>query len=275
MTEDRLATRDFDELCHQIVARRSTLPKRLAQVATYVVENPNDIAFETAERVAQKAGVQPSTLVRFSQTMGYRGFSDLKSVFQTRLRDRVPDYEARVAALKSKADASTSRILFAGFCDASERSLAHLRQSIDPDALDRAVKTLSAAETIYLVGRRRAFPIVTYMAYTLGKLEKRAVLVGTEAGIEHEVIGAATQKDAVFAVSFSPYLPETIDLAASAAARDVPVVAVTDSIFAPLAQHTDLVLEVVEADFEGFRSLSGAMALVMTITVAVGGKFST
>lgn len=274
MTLQVTAARSYNELCEQIVAKRGNLPKRLAQVATFVIENPNDIAFEPAARIAAKAGVQPSTLVRFSQTMGYRGFSDFKSVFQTRLRDRVPDYEARLAALKSRADTSATGILFDGFCDASEQSIAHLKETLDLDVLDRAVKTLSDAETIYLVGRRRAFPIVTYMAYTFGKLGKRACLVGSEAGIEAEIIAAATTKDAVFAVSFAPYLPQTIELASSAAEHGVPLVAVTDSAFGPLAQHTGLVLEVAEADFEGFRTLSGAMSLAMTLAVAVGGQFN-
>ncbi len=271
MSEDRLATRDFDELCRMIVARRATLPKRLAQVATYVVEHPEDIAFETAARVAENAGVQPSTLVRFSQVLGYSGFSDFKSVFQARLRDRVPDYEARLAALKSKADASAAGILFAGFCDVSERSIQNLRATIDLDSLDRAVGILAAADTIYLAGRRRSFPVVSYMAYALGKLGIRAHLVGSEAGIEAETIATATKRDAVLAVSFTPYLPETAQLAAAAAGNNVPVVAITDSPFSPLVEHANAILEVTEADFEGFRPLAGAMALAMTLTVAVGG----
>ncbi|TAM95160.1 MAG: RpiR family transcriptional regulator, partial [Rhizobiaceae bacterium] len=60
------APADFDQLRAMIVARRQSLPKRLAQVAAYTLENPDDVAFGTAASVALSADVQPSTLVRFA-----------------------------------------------------------------------------------------------------------------------------------------------------------------------------------------------------------------
>ena len=47
---------------------------------------------------------------------------------------------------------------------------------------------------------------------------------------------------------------------------------VTDSIFSPIAPIADIWLEVVEANFEGFRSMAATMALAMTLSVAVAGK---
>jgi DNA-binding MurR/RpiR family transcriptional regulator len=52
----------------------------------------------------------------------------------------------------------------------------------------------------------------------------------------------------------------------------VPIVAITDSSFSPLAQFAEVWFEVAEADFAGFRSLSATMALAMTLTVGVGEK---
>ncbi len=56
----------------------------------------------------------------------------------------------------------------------------------------------------------------------------------------------------------------------------MPIVSVTDSPFSPLAQIADLWIEVGEANFEGFRSMSATLTLAMTLTVAIaerrGGK---
>ena len=79
--------RDFETLRAMIVERRDSLPKRLAQVAVYALDNPDEIAFGTAASIAQAAMVQPSTLVRFAQAFGYQGFSELQEVFRSRLRD--------------------------------------------------------------------------------------------------------------------------------------------------------------------------------------------
>ena len=85
---DEGVPRDFPSLRALIAARAPSLPRRLTQVATYALDNPDDIAFGTAASVAQHSGVQPSTLVRFSQALGYQGFSDLQDVFRARLRER-------------------------------------------------------------------------------------------------------------------------------------------------------------------------------------------
>ena len=74
------------------------------------------------------------------------------------------------------------------------------------------------------------------------------------------------------AISFTPYASETIALVQAAAARDVPVVTITDSPFSPIAQISTLWLEVVEANFEGFRSMAASLSLAMTLTVAIAEK---
>ena len=112
------------------------------------------------------------------------------------------------------------------------------------------------------------------MAYAFGKLGVRSMLIDAVGGLAAEQIAAATRKDAVLAVSFTPYASESVALAQAAAARHVPMVAVTDSPFSPLAQIADLWFEVVEANFEGFRSMAATLSLAMTLTVAVAEKRS-
>lgn len=271
---DEPVPRDFPALRALIAARAPTLPRRLTQVASFALDNPDDIAFGTAASVAQRSGVQPSTLVRFSQALGYQGFSDLQEVFRARLRDRVPSYEERLKQLREHGGASKSGLLLQGFADAAERSVADLRLKLDPETLDAAVEILAKAETIYLVGLRRSFPITSYMAYAMGKLGIRNLLVDGIAGLGAEQIGFISPRDAVLAISFTPYASETVNLAHAAKARRARIVSITDSIFSPIAPIADAWLEIVEADFEGFRSMAATMALAMTLTVAVASRRS-
>ena len=52
----------------------------------------------------------------------------------------------------------------------------------------------------------------------------------------------------------------------------VPVVAITDSVFSPLAACATHWIEVAEADYAGFRSLSASMALAMALPVAIAER---
>ena len=97
--------RDFQALRALISSRAQELPKRLAQVATYALDNPDEIAFGTAASIAEAADVQPSTLVRFAQALGFDGFSDLQEVFRSRLRERVLSYEERISHLRAGSTA--------------------------------------------------------------------------------------------------------------------------------------------------------------------------
>jgi DNA-binding MurR/RpiR family transcriptional regulator len=267
------APRDFAALKALIIARAADMPKRLVQVATFAVENPDEIAFGTAASIALSADVQPSTLVRFSQTLGYQGFSDLQEVFRSRLRERVLNYDERLEQLRDHVgENSKTSLIFKGFNEAAEQSLITLRNKIDPTQLDDAVKRLAEADTIYILGLRRSFPISSYMAYAFGKLGVKNQLVDAVGGLAAEEMSFITPKDRVFAVSFTPYASETIGLAQKAFELNVPVIAITDSPFSPLAAIAKPWFEVQESNFEGFRSMSATLALAMAITVAVADR---
>jgi DNA-binding MurR/RpiR family transcriptional regulator len=270
------APRDFATLKALIMERAAELPRRLTQVATYAVENPDDMAFGTVASIAQSADVQPSTLVRFSQALGYQGFSDLQEVFRSRLRDRVLNYDERLEQLRGHTrDGSTSSLIFQGFADAAEHSISSLRNKLDSKQLDQAVKLLAEAETIYLIGLRRSFPISSYMSYAFGKLGVKNTLINAVGGLAAEDVGFATPKDRILAISFTPYASETISLTQRAAASRVPIVAITDSPFSPLASVATTWFEIQEGNFEGFRSMAATLALAMTLTVAVAEQQKT
>ena len=264
------APRDFWQLREAMVTRKDQLPKRLAQVAAYAMANPDEVAFGTAASIAVKAEVQPSTLVRFAQAFGYQGFSDLQDVFQDRLRDRTASYSERLKALNSHTGGSAkSAALFAGFCDAIERSAEALRERVPVDRIDEAVALLAPAETIYLIGQRRSYPVTSYLSYAFGKLGVKSVLVGSPQGTDAETLGFAGHRDAAIAVSFTPYASSALAYARQVSEQSVPLVVLTDSPFSPLIAKDCVWFEVVEADFEGFRLLSATMALAMTLAVAV------
>lgn len=273
MTDPLSPPRDFAALRVRLAERAPALPKRLVQIAAFALDHPDEIAFGTVSSIAEQAEVQPSALVRFAQALGYQGFSDMQEVFRSRLRDRILNYDERLQQLREHArDSSKPNVILQGFCEASARSIAGLQEKLAPADLDRAVEQLARAETIYLVGLRRSFPIASYMAYALGKLGVRAVLVDAVGGLAAEQAGFAGPQDAVLAISFTPYASETVSLSRAAAERGVPVVAITDSPFSPLAQIGGQWIEISEANFEGFRSMAATLALAMTLTVAIAER---
>ncbi|MGB3874722.1 MULTISPECIES: MurR/RpiR family transcriptional regulator [Shinella] len=264
--------RDFDSLRSVIIERKATMPKRLAQVAAYALSNPDDMAFGTAASIATAADVQPSTLVRLAHHLGYEGFSDLQNVFRARLRDRTLSYEERMLSLEAGPAANSDAELLSGFLTAASQSVARLAGTIDGETFSKAVDLLARAETIYLVAKRRSYPLTAHIAYAFGKLGIRHQIIASPNGIDPEMTQFATTRDAVIAASFAPYAAESLTQAQELAARGVPIVAITDSVFSPLAASATHWFEVSEADYAGFRSLSASIALAMALPVAIAER---
>lgn len=274
--EDDVLPRDLGALHDLIARRRGQLPRRLVQAAEFALAHPQDIAFGTVAEIARAAQVQPSALVRFAQALGYAGFSDLQAVFRAHARERWPDYQQRLNALRSMSTSNGAcnagdrlATLLAGFAEASAVSASRIRDTVDIAALERAVSVLTAARTIHLIGARRSFPAAAGLAYALRKLGVACQLLDQAGGPVPEQAELIPADDAVLAISFTPYAPVTLDLATRAARRGVPVVAITDSVFSPLTQLATVWLEVAEADHAAFRLLAGTYALAMTLAVAV------
>src|SRR6201991_3709054 len=59
-------------------------------VAQYIVDHLDEAAFQTAEELARRASTSSSTVVRFSQALGFEGFPELQQAAREEYRRRAP-----------------------------------------------------------------------------------------------------------------------------------------------------------------------------------------
>jgi DNA-binding MurR/RpiR family transcriptional regulator len=243
------------------------LPRRLQVCAAHVAANMDRIAVSTVAELAENAGVAPSAFMRFCQMLGFSGFSEMQRLFRDNYAPSWPDYATRLKNLKSSG-AGTPTALAAEFIEAGHLSLEQLAKSLDEAALASAVELLAKADTIHIVGARRAFPVAAYLAYVFEKMEVPCILYGGAGAPEPQ--GALAPGDALLAISFAPYAPETLALTEIARAAGLPIAAITDHEGSPLGRLATKVLCVPEVDFGAFRSLTATWALSLALAVAVG-----
>ena len=191
-----------------VTGLQGQLPRRLLQVAEFALRHPEEMALGTAASIAARVQVQPSTMVRFAQALGYQGFSDLQDVFKARIRDRWPEPPERLKRLKSGPGDSPNSDLD-GFIAAAQSSLGALAGD-DARRRDRRRRRrlLSRARTVFVIGTRRSFPIVDYLGYTFATLGVRALPIDSMSGLARERAALAEPEDAMLAVSFTPYAPD-------------------------------------------------------------------
>lgn len=265
------APRSVEEVQARISASMPNLPKRLRQCAAYFATHYDRIAVSTVADVAAGADVPPSAVMRFCQTLGFAGFSDMQKLFRDVYVQKWPDYNTRIDNLKSGLEsggAGRPMVLLAEFIEAGRMSLENLARSVDDSAMERAVAQLAQAQTLHIIGLRRAFPAASYLAYAFEKMKIPAMLHDCVGRFDHR--HALRLGDALIAISYAPYSDETIDLTEFAHAQGLSVVALTDTLSSPLAPFSNAVLTLEEVDFGDFRSLSATLALCITLAVAVG-----
>ncbi|BAI74759.1 transcriptional regulator (plasmid) [Azospirillum sp. B510] len=266
------APTSFTALQAAIAQRQNSLSPRLRQIAEYALSNPNDMALETVAQIAERAGVQPSALIRFSKTLGFDGFTEMQRVFRTRLTDNQLNYKDRIRALSDGGGLSDSSRVLEHFINAGAQALEELRREIDPAALDQAIDRMEQADHIYVMGQRRSFPVAAYLGYALGRLGRRTILLDGLGGMLRQQVQAIGDRDLLVAVSFKPYSDDTVEVCRLAAGNGVPVVGITDGTLSPIAPLAGVTLKVEDAQVKGFRSLTATMCLAVGLIVALGQR---
>ncbi|MBO0662418.1 MurR/RpiR family transcriptional regulator [Jiella sp. CQZ9-1] len=257
------------ELLDRLDGLGGSLPKRLGQCAEFLRHNIHLVAVSTVADLAAGAGVQPSAFMRFCQALGFSGFSEMQALFRAEYTQFRPDYEERLSQLRERGSQGPEW-LAASFAEAGHKSLVSLMNSLDGERLRRAAAVLTEAGTIHLVGLRRAFAIVSYMGYLLDKMRVPTVIHRTAGQIESD--HAMRPGDALFAVSFAPFSQETLELAARAGARGIPVVALSDTADCPMRDCARELLVAREVDVGAFRVPTAALTLATALAVAIGGS---
>ncbi|HDW4014326.1 TPA: MurR/RpiR family transcriptional regulator [Escherichia coli] len=262
-------------LQEQIRERYDSLSKRLKQVARYILDNSNSVAFDTVASIAQNADVPPSTLIRFASAFGFSGFNEMKQVFRQHLMEETVNYTERARLFRQTAaddvgatPEKPSEILNV-FTMVNVQALQQLSSQARPEQLESAVKLLQQAENIYVIGLRRSFSVASYLTYALRHLERRTFLIDGLGGMFSEQLSMVSPRDVVVAISYSPYAQEAVELVELGAKRGAKQIAITDSQVSPLAAFSDVCFIVREAQVDGFRSQVASMCLAQTLAVSM------
>ena len=267
-----------EELRTAILARYDGLSKRLKQIARYILDEPNAVALETLAVLSERCGVQPSAIVRFAKSFGFDGATQMQRLFRDGLLSANASlgYGERIREFSKAVDGKRiddpSQVL-AEFVEGNVLALQHLGDAIDQRKLTEAVKLIEQADTVFVAGFRRSFPVAAYLAYSLHQVDKKTVFIDSVGGMTRQQIHGITRDDLLLVVSYQPYAEEAVHLIDAAVDNQCKVLSISDSPVSPVAKPATLVLQVKEAEIRKFRSLSTSMCLAQALVISYA--FST
>jgi DNA-binding MurR/RpiR family transcriptional regulator len=263
----------YDELRGAIAQRHRSMSGRLQQIAEFVLDHPTEVALGTVAEVAGRSGVPPSAIVRFAHALGFGGFTQMQQVFRSRLVAGVaPSYKARLARMKHEEKSVLGRkpaAVLGRFVAEAQSALVALSQSAHARELEAATGILAKARDIYLLGLGGSFPVAAHLAYVLRKLGRRVVLLDGFGGSIREQSHPATSEDALVAISFRNYYPDTARLFPELVARRVPAISITDSLLSPIVEGATVVFEIQDMPEPALRTLVAPMCLVQALAIGL------
>ena len=249
----------LDALLDQLRGDFPNLSAQFQGGARYLLDHPRDIAIQSMRKVAANAGVQPATLVRLSQSLGFEGWQGLRELFVTAVREGGSQPYAR-RARKVVKESGSSRML-AEMIEVQHQNLDALLAN-NADALPRAADLLAAAPTVHVAGFRSCFPIAFTFHYIYGLFRSSVRLIRGDAGTLEMELRALNAKDAVLVAGFAPYSQESLRVATAAREAGCKVIALTDSTVAPIALEADCTLLFAIDSPSFFPSITSGVTMV-------------
>ena len=148
------AARDYEALRADLALRAGKLSRRLAQVAQFFLNHPEEVAINTLVRLADQAQVPPATITRFAKELGFAGFAELQAVFRERLLGPRLPYAERMAEqpgpqqMATEADLDSPAHVFGSFVQAGVQSLLRIEQALDRKELEGFVNVLADRKSV-------------------------------------------------------------------------------------------------------------------------------
>jgi DNA-binding MurR/RpiR family transcriptional regulator len=254
------------ELCSAL----PSLPMRLQQVGRFVAANDYDATTRSMRDLAADAGADPASFTRLAKALGYSGWDELRAALTEARRPAQPSpFSARTPDRRRGPHSDIS--LIAGKLDAEAAGLSRISAGSVADA----AKAMHAARRIWIAGFRSCRSVAELLNYQLRLFRADEVQLVGGSGPEDLDLGAFRAGDAVVVIGFAPYSTASVLSARAAHDSGATLIAIADTVAAPMAEGADHLLLYEAASSPGFfPSLTGAVAIAQSlaaVTFVLGG----
>lgn len=234
------------------------------QIADCLIANMNEAPLWGVEELAQKSQTCVATVVRFAKKLEYSGYLEMRKALVTAAKKH---YGRGEQLLQAPVRASATLLEVAR---RDIRNLETLVQNVNEDLLKKVVQLIKSSRLRLAIGDGVSALMTRQLAYLLINTGL-PVIEGNPADFATQV-GMLDSKDLVIAIAITPYTQETLDAAAYARKRGIPVLAFTDTLNSPLAKSANLTLPIPGENLLFSHSVTTFGVLVHAIATAIASQ---
>ncbi|MBL1419311.1 MAG: MurR/RpiR family transcriptional regulator [Alphaproteobacteria bacterium] len=190
------------------------------RIAAEIMASPSQVALYSSQVLAQKCNVSQSTIVKFCQTLGYKGYPALKLALSAELAHG----EGRQQVHRNISSDDPMGAVAQKLYESKVAALSETMRLSNSDDIAGAVDLLFKAQRIIIFGVGGSSLVAQDLSGKLTKFGK-AVLFSGDSHIQLANLASLTSDDLVIAISYSGRAKEVTVAIEHATKLDVPIIA--------------------------------------------------
>jgi DNA-binding MurR/RpiR family transcriptional regulator len=260
------AAEGHQTLSAYISSRFDEFSRSQKDVAQYVVDHLDEVAFHTAEELARRANTSSSTVVRFSQALGFEGFPELQDAAREEYRE----------ATRAVATGETREPLFALDHTPFEAAIAadyanveETARKVSREDVKAAVDAIATAERVLVAGTDQMAFFASYLRHLLMLLDIRADIAASPSQEALSRLGRIDERTLVIGLSAGRPHPLVVRALKIARHRKASTLAIVDATLSEVAQLSDRTLYYSSNSPAFVRSHTGLLSLLQALAYGV------
>ena len=227
----------------QQYSRMSATEKKIADI---ILANPKEAIYSTAASIARKARVADGSIINFANSLGYKGFSQLK----INLAKSLPVYSEANAISKDEEPKSALRKII----DNTTSVLEYTYSTIN-DEIKEAAELLMAADKILVFGIAPSAYVAQDVAYRLMRIGLPAQSM-IESIVSCVFATQMTEKSVLFEISEGGRTVAGLEVANAAKKKGAKIICITSCAGTPLVDISDVSLIATIKTIQGQQNSS-------------------
>lgn len=226
----------------KISAQLETMAPADRQIGQFIIDNPEQMLRLSSAALATETGRSQSSVVKFSQKLGYAGYQELKLAVS---EAKAQEWQPPAGMIHGTIEVGDGYLTILQKLLGSKMQAMQQTISVNNETdIEKALEALHDARRIHLAGVGASSLVARDFSYKLMKLG-RNVLHDSDSHVQMANASTLGPDDLLFALSYSGASIETLRIAELARQRRATVIAVTGLQDNPLVHVADICLHTV------------------------------
>lgn len=257
--------KDFKD---KLLSSFENLPRKRQKIINFLLEHWEEVPFLNIQEIAKILDVDPSTITRLFQSLGFDGFHEFKKRISEERRVSLKPYEK----FDLLSESLKGKKFLIRIARQDIKNIRRLLETVREDKFNKLITAIERADRIFAFGMGISAIFSKIAVFYLRGSGKEAYLLGENAESVEEEVAYLKKKDLLLLFSFPRYSTYTLKIASLAKEMDCTRVAFSNSEDAPISLFSDLVIPIPTENILFTNSVSALSVLMNAVATIIALK---